>query len=223
MMPSLKPKETKMSAYGIWNEIAEAKPETIFRNVTLEEFRDFHWTSKDSFAGEAVEEVFTEWTSRPGVAWVGAIGSVADAMAPWNAIGVVAVTFSGRTVEDVESGNGHFAVTFALSNEHKESIANLYGEVHGGGHNVSNVGLKDAPRIGIPFVNFSPIADNLSWIEWHYARKGDKLTASGASAGHWWTLEEVVREVVNAVDRIPNGVVKGVAGFAVDPENWKAE
>ena len=97
-----------MSAYGIWNEIAAAKPETIFRNVTLEEFRDFHWTAKDEFVGEAIEEVFTEWTHKPGVAWVGAIGCVSDAMAPWNAIGVIAVTFTGTTVEDVKSGNGHF-------------------------------------------------------------------------------------------------------------------
>ena len=44
-----KTKETKMSIYGIWNEIAAAKPETIFRNVTLAEFRDFHWVAKDSF------------------------------------------------------------------------------------------------------------------------------------------------------------------------------
>lgn len=212
-----------MNAYGIWNEIAATKPETILKNVTLEEFRDFHWTSKDDFVGEAIEEVFTEWTHRPGVAWVGAIGCVTDAMAPWNAIGVIAVTFTGTTVEDVKSGNGHFEATLALSKEYKGYIRNLYTEVHGGGYNVNDVNLKDAPRRGIPFVNFSPIADSLSWIEWHYGHTGDRIRADYPSAGHWWTLEEVVKEAVDAVERITTGVMKGVAGFAVNPENWKAE
>lgn len=212
-----------MNGFNIWNEVSATKPETICNVVTYEQFKDFHWTSKDEFVGEAIEEVFTEWTKRPGVAWVGAIGSVADAMAPWNAIGVAAITFTGTGIEDVKFGNGHFEATLALSMELKPYIRNLYAQVHGGGYNVSDVNLKDAPRRGIPFINFSPIADNLSWIEWHYGHTGDRLRADYPSAGHWWTLEEVVQEVVEAVEQVRTGVMKGIAGFAVNPENWKAE
>lgn len=215
-----------MNDFGIWSEISAPKPaNTLFANVSYKAFKEFHWTAKDDFVSEAVDEIFLEWPFRPGTAWVGAIGTVSGGMAPWNAIGVAAVAFSSieKDLDSIRAGNGYFTATLALAKKYGGGIHNLYANVHGGGYNVSDVGLKDAPRRGIPVVNFSPIADSLSWIEWHYGHSGDKIRANYPSAGHWWTLEEVVNEIVGAVDSMDLGILRGVAGCAVNPMEWKSE
>ena len=193
---------------------------TFFRTATAEQIADWHWTTNDEFIKRAVNEVLTEWTAKPRTVWVGAIGMMSECMAPWKAIGTVAIAFSSDNPEDVRNGRGYYTVSLALADWLAMDLAMLWSNVHGCGWNCSDLHLKDAPAHGVAFNSFSEVHDNLAWLEWHYGHKGD--ARSKGEEGHWWTLKEVLVDVLNALDSLEllGDAPRGFAGFEVDPDNW---